>query len=145
MFECESPKSAGCLGASVARPVQCSAPMRLHRWFSLALVVPLSAGCGDSDSSTCESKVSKRLEVSPADAPLKFHLDRCRVDVDACAELCQVALSRIHLALTVNSCTVGFVGENALLDVEYTVFRSDNNNCFREEFPNDSFGGGGPK
>jgi hypothetical protein len=101
--------------------------MRLHMWCLLALV-PLSAGCGESDPS-CESRVSKRLEVAPTDPPLKFHLDRCRLDVDACPELCQVALSRINLTHPVNSCVVGFVGETALLDVEYTVFRDDGN-CF---------------
>jgi hypothetical protein len=104
--------------------------MRLHTWcVSLALVLPLSAGCGDGGSS-CESRVDKRLEVSPTDPPLKFHLDRCRLDVDACPELCQVALSRINLTHPVNSCVVGFVGEMALLDVNYTVFDTDSPNCF---------------
>jgi hypothetical protein len=112
--------------------------MRLHWCVSIALALPLSAaGCGDGES-TCETQVSKRLEVSPSDPPLKFHLDRCRADIDACPELCQVALSRIQLAHPVNSCTVGFVGENALLDVNYTVFHFDNNNCFIDEaFPGD--------
>lgn len=104
-------------------------------------VLPLSAGCGDGDPSSCESTVSKRLEVEPVDAPLRFHLERCRLDVDACPELCQVALSRIGLQHTVKSCTVGFVGEAALLDVEYTVFHFDDHNCFFDQpFPDD-FGG----
>src|SRR5688572_3506640 len=118
--------------------------MRLHSWCVIALVVPLSAGCGDSDSSTCESRVSKRLEVEPSDPPLEFHLNRCRLDIDACPELCQVALSRINLTHPVNSCTVGFVGEKALLDVEYTVFNTEGDCFFDQPFP-DQFGSGGPR
>lgn len=108
--------------------------MRLHRWCVclVLLAVPLSACDGDEDSQSCELTVSKRLEVEPADPPLEFHLDRCRIDVDACPELCQLALSRIDLEYRVKSCDVGFVGEVALLDVEYTV-PNPNSNCFFDD------------
>jgi hypothetical protein len=107
--------------------------MRLHTWCVVLLAVPLSACEADGDSSSCEFQVSKRLEVEPADASLKFHLERCRVDVDACPELCQVALTRINLNHTVNSCTVGFVGEIALLDVVYSV-PNEKADCFFDDF-----------
>ena len=116
--------------------------MRLPTWCQLAVLGILSAGCDNNDSSTCETRVTKRLEVEPSDPPLKVHLDRCRLDVDACPELCQVALSRINLTHPVVSCKVGFVGQLALLDVEYRVLDTDSGCFFDEPHPIDGVGGG---
>ena len=46
--------------------------------------------------------------TTPADPPTQFRIDRCRVDVDACPDLCEITMERDMLSGTQTKCSVGF-------------------------------------
>ena len=60
--------------------------------------MPAAVGCAGNPSTNCFEHVEKSFVVlSPADPPLELRIESCRVDVDACADLCQIVMERAHL------------------------------------------------
>ena len=94
----------------------------------LFLLLATLAGCDSHDDCSSEP-VEKRLTIeTPTDPALDLRVESCRVDVDACPALCELALERVKLGtFGVNSCKVGFAGAVVLMDVNYTP---TNPNCF---------------
>jgi hypothetical protein len=95
----------------------------------LVIGLPLSAGCDTDNRDECSStQVEKRLTVeTPADPALQLRVESCRVDVDACPSLCELALARVNIGtFGVNACTVGFAGATVYMDVDYNA---TNPNC----------------
>lgn len=96
----------------------------------LPLLVLATTGClypegGDdgADSWDCSEQVSRHLEVvTPADPPLQFRVDSCRLDRDACQSLCELALSRLGFEPYVTACAVTFAAEVTNVDVTYTRY-----------------------
>ena len=66
---------------------------------------------------------SYRFET-PADPPLQFRIDRCRLDVDVCKELCQLAIERDSVDSEPSRCHVSFGGSGVSVDVSFEVFTS---------------------
>jgi hypothetical protein len=118
--------------------------MRARRYAKLlgaALLVslPLVAGCGESISCEPGSRL-ERLEVSlPADEAMSFRLARCRVDVDACLELCELTrpppfgaadppeLGSASLTpeLPLETCDVEFFDDRVEVAAEFLTFEDD--------------------
>jgi hypothetical protein len=73
---------------------------------------------GGSDE--CIRTVSKAFIVdTPADPPLELRIESCRVDVDACMELCNILMTRAELPAP-NNCAVSFEGDDVHATASYT-------------------------
>src|SRR4051812_44243272 len=53
------------------------------------------------------------------DAALQFKIDRCKLDQDACAELCLLTLQRSGIGDPVSACHVSFASTEATVDVTF--------------------------
>jgi hypothetical protein len=104
-----------------------------------ALLSLASAGClfddlvATDDGDECFDHVARQLRVEPKDPPLQFQMESCRVDVDACSQLCSLALSRMNVSATIDSCKVTFADDHATLFVRYATFNSDGNCAFVDD------------
>jgi hypothetical protein len=83
----------------------------------------LSGGIVDTlGGDECYRNVSKAFVVdTPADPPLQLRIESCRVDVDACMELCNMLMSRAELPVP-NSCAVSFQGDDVHATAIYTEY-----------------------
>jgi hypothetical protein len=128
-------KSLDCLGAALAYPLQSAGLVRIP--ILAALLAASSTGClvGDligldkssSSNDECTNRLVRRLHVEPVDAPLELRLESCRLDADACTQLCTLALSRAgEGGATTESCHVAFQGDGADLYIRYA---KDNGRC----------------
>lgn len=74
-------------------------------------MVGLLAGMGctqSSDSGSCFQDVEKTfVMLAPSDPPLVLRIESCRLDVDACPDLCQLVMERAGLAQPLNAGGVG--------------------------------------
>jgi hypothetical protein len=89
-----------------------------------SIVIAGLPACGVVDTVTgqeeCYRTISKAFVVdTPADPPLELRIESCRVDVDACMELCNLLMSRAELPLP-NSCAVSFQGDDVHATATYT-------------------------
>ena len=94
----------------------------LRRVLQTIVVAGLPA-CGlvDSVDDDCYRTVIKQFTVdTPTDAPLQLRIESCRVDADACMELCSMLMTRAQLPAP-NTCAVEFRGT----DVHVTTSRSE--------------------
>jgi hypothetical protein len=67
----------------------------------------------------CVRTVSKAFVVdTPADPPLTLRIESCRVDVDACMELCTILMARAQLPVP-NKCAVSFEGDDVHATASY--------------------------
>ncbi len=92
--------------------------------------IPFASGCLDAKgSSDCLEHVQRTLHVStPADPPMQFRIDRCLVDVDACRDVCALALQRAEIFATPLDCRTQFSSDDVQLRVTYEI-RKDGFNC----------------
>src|SRR5258708_4656452 len=68
----------------------------------------------------CTTHVQKTLEVTtPADAPMQLRIDSCRVDVDACPELCSMTMQRDGIHEGHELCLVSFTDDLVEVTVSY--------------------------
>jgi hypothetical protein len=58
---------------------------------------------------------------TPAEPPLPARVDSCRVDVDACLALCNMALERAGAGASASECKVTFEGSPANVEVGYYI------------------------
>ncbi|HWO22165.1 MAG TPA: hypothetical protein VNO30_25555 [Kofleriaceae bacterium] len=91
---------------------------RILQQIVIAGLPATTAGCVEAVIDTdCIDTVDRTFHLeTPADPPLELKINRCRVDVDACNDLCAETLERNNILHTPTSCTVDFMGE-ANLDV----------------------------
>jgi hypothetical protein len=84
--------------------------------FSLASCVDGTDRCKDSGEQTF------KLET-PADPPIQFRIDSCRIDVDACDALCALTLQRalVNRGAAVTSCKVELRGDTVFVKVGYDI------------------------
>jgi hypothetical protein len=86
----------------------------------LLLATLMLAACGNVGGD-CMQQVTKTLSIAtPADPPLQLRVDQCRVDVDACSDLCSLAVQRANLSVPLDTCSVKFLGDSEVqLDIKY--------------------------
>jgi len=83
------------------------------------------AGCVEAVIDTdCVDTVDAtyRFDTPADDLSLQFDIERCRVDVDACKDLCREALQRHSLSHEPTSCRVSFTETSVSIHVSYEVF-----------------------
>jgi hypothetical protein len=86
-----------------------------------------SSGCLVTDLVTsnddCVEVVHKSLHIEePADPPMQLRIDSCRLDVDACRELCIMAMQRADIGAAPSACEVTFLGNDVTAEVAYEVY-----------------------
>ena len=91
----------------------------------------LASGCNLYSSENCEETLEKTLHITePADPPLQFRIDTCRVDSDACPPLCSLAMQRSGINGTPITCAVGFVDSASEVRIRVSFNVPNNNtNC----------------
>lgn len=88
----------------------------------------LASGCNLYSSEGCEETLEKTLHITePADPPLQFRIDTCRVDSDACPPLCSLAMQRAGINGSPITCAVGFVESASEVRIRVS-FNVPNNN-----------------
>jgi hypothetical protein len=113
--------------------VAVEAPMQFRelRRVLQSIVLAGLPGCGlvgDLVDDSCSRDVEKTFVVdTPADPPLQLRIESCRVDVDACMQLCNLLMERAELPVP-NSCAVSFQGDDAHATAAYTEYR-DSPSC----------------
>lgn len=76
----------------------------------------------DPIESACYRDIEKTFLVdTPSDPPLQLRIESCRVDVDACMQLCTMLMSRASLPPP-NSCAVTFQGDDVHATTVYTEY-----------------------
>jgi len=86
------------------------------------LIAVLAAGCGEIHGKDCIEHVQRTLRVqTPADLPMQFQVERCRVDVDACLSLCALAMARAEIPEAPMQCTATFTDAEVELHVMYQI------------------------
>ena len=101
-----------------------SSLLRLAVSTALAGLPAAAGGCVAAVIDTdCVDTVDRSFELmTPADPPLQFRIETCRVDVAACQELCRVTLARNQINDTPTKCKVAFHGDSVDVDVSFEVF-----------------------
>lgn len=122
-------------------PLQNEAAMRSDRVRRVVQVIVLSAvplvgACGDQTgvpqlptSESCNDSASHATITAnePYEPALELKIEDCRVDIDACADLCSYELSKAGIAqVQVNSCSVTFDGGTTTSKVSYAGFNAFN-------------------
>jgi len=94
---------------------------------AIAGAAATAGGCVEAviDSDCIDTLEDTYRFETPADPPLQFRIDRCRLDVDICSELCEEAISRDgHSGQQLSRCQVSFSGSKVSVEVSYEVFTS---------------------
>jgi hypothetical protein len=100
----------------------------LVRFAALMLASGLLApGCLGGDCTTQVDRVVT-LHTDPNDPALMFQMQKCRIDRDACTDLCTMTVHRQNIASSATSCEVAFLGDTALVKVSFEV-SSNSPNC----------------
>ena len=89
----------------------------------------MAGGCVEAVIDTdCVDTVDRSFEFqTPAEATLQFSINGCRVDVEACPALCQVAMELNHIDDTPTRCKVSFDGDTVDVKVWYEVYVGGDN------------------
>jgi hypothetical protein len=120
-------------GFAQERPLQTGPAVRfldLRLIVSALAIAGAAATAGGCVEAVIDSDCVDTLEESyhfesPADPPLQFRIDRCRLDVDVCKELCDEAIARDgHASEQLSRCQVSFNGSKVSVEVSYEVFTS---------------------
>ena len=89
------------------------------------------AGCAESaaPAPACEEIAHRTFQLeTPAEPSVQFYIDRCRVDVDACNDVCVAALSRAGVVGWSTACDVEFRPGMVSANATYR-FTPDGANC----------------
>lgn len=99
----------------------------LRRVLQQIVLAGLPAACSSGNLPSpfgpvdCVKKVEQTITVNHPEPPMALRVESCRVDVDACAELCSYALAQSGESSAVIDCNVQFVDGNAEVKVSYDV------------------------
>src|SRR5262245_58252815 len=106
----------------------------LHRILHQVVLAGLPVGAGACldgvlPGQQCYEQVDRVIPIqTPADPSLQLKIDSCRVDVDACNELCAMAMQRSGIPGGPTGCKVEFQGSVVAVAVRYEVSH-DGANC----------------
>lgn len=97
--------------------------------FALLIVLAGAAGCanqiGDPGSGLpfdCSVPMDATLTIStPADPSMELRIQSCRLDVDACPDLCALAMSRNGISSAPETCSVTFESSEVTAKVTYVL------------------------
>ena len=91
------------------------------RWIVPLLALALGACATSPDA--CYNTIERSYTVSlPADAQLEYAVETCRVDADACTNLCEAILMRQQIqSLFPATCDVRFTSDEAKVKMSYQV------------------------
>jgi hypothetical protein len=98
----------------------------LRRLLQSIVIAGLPAGLPACDGSPLDPVCSRTLDrsfdvrSSPQDPTLQLRIERCRVDADACFDLCDMLMQRAELP-SPGACAVTFDGDDAHVETTYTV------------------------
>ncbi|MEZ4360481.1 MAG: ferritin-like domain-containing protein [Kofleriaceae bacterium] len=86
-----------------------------------------AAGCLGTNADDCLERTAQRTLVIdlPTDGPTELKVESCRVDVDACLDLCRAAMRRAMLSEAPGGCDVTFQAGHVNVDVTYTYYNGD--------------------
>jgi hypothetical protein len=101
---------------------------RILQQIVIAGLPATAAGCVEAViDNDCVDTVDRTFHVAtPAqEAALQFSIDRCRVDVSACPDLCQKAMAANNIPQTASRCSVEFFEAGVDVHVSYEVFDDD--------------------
>jgi hypothetical protein len=95
-----------------------------------------TAGCVEAVIDTdCVDTVERTYQVeTPADPPLQLRIESCRVDVDACTELCRETMERNNVMRMPSTCSVRFADSSVEVEVTYEVYNGGSG-CPIEDLP----------
>lgn len=92
------------------------------RYLLLVLLATACDGAGGGVlTHDCSSHTTMTVTVPmPADLPMEFRIETCRMDADACVDLCQLALERNGVSnATSISCDVTFAPDQVAAKIAY--------------------------
>jgi hypothetical protein len=91
---------------------------------SKVVVMVLLAACTDSSSSSdCVSHMEMTFDIhTPADPPLQLRVESCRLDIDACPDLCAMEMVRDNVNGQQSGCDVSFQGDTVHVKISYDEF-----------------------
>jgi hypothetical protein len=104
---------------------------RILQPFAVAGIPVMAAGCVEAViDDDCVDTVERSYELStPAPPALQLKIDRCRIDVDACTDLCREAMELNNVPMTApTACKVVFLDSTVHVDVSFEV-SSDGEDC----------------
>jgi hypothetical protein len=93
----------------------------------LCVLLPI-AGCTDNSNpyGDCQNHLeSDQSFAMPADPPLQFRIESCKLDVDACTDLCTMVMQRSNLDGQETSCDVSFTSGSVSLKIYYDQYNPD--------------------
>jgi hypothetical protein len=95
--------------------------LRLALGLVMVGLISPSMGCGMFGD--CYTTRHHELDIAtPADIQMQFRIDRCAIDVDACTEVCKLAMEREGMATDIGECDVE-IGETIThVDVKFDEF-----------------------
>src|SRR5438045_290151 len=107
----------------------------MRRLLSIFSLAALSA-CTDPLSTDCLVHQTDIAEFTmpSSDPPTQLRLDSCRIDRDACMDLCALVLQRDHVPVPPTGCAVEFAGATVRVLVPYATQRLFNGGCAVEGF-----------
>jgi hypothetical protein len=115
----------------------------------VGLTSVLAAGClleavVPSSGSDCVTTVSKTITIAtkPADPPMDLRLQNCRIDVDACTDLCALAMQRANIQGAPTKCSATFDDDLVSLGVSYQVSNNNGSCGFGDDVAPSNAGGG---
>ena len=85
-----------------------------------SIVIAGLPACGSVDDPVCYQQVEKSFDVvsSPDDPQLRLRIESCRVDADACTDLCAMLMERAQLP-SPSTCSVTFDADQAHVTTTY--------------------------
>src|SRR3954469_26027540 len=103
--------------------------MLLQRFVATALLAA-SACAEDAPVKSFECFLHLDRTLKPAampgnDPPLRMQIESCRVDVDACDSLCNLAMKRAVSGAITEHCAVTFEGGNVIMQIAYEIPNPD--------------------
>jgi hypothetical protein len=102
----------------------------------LAGLPATAGGCVEAvvDSDCFDTVDDSYTVTTPADPPLQFAIESCRVDRDACTMLCEEAMARHNVSSQPSVCKVEFHDASVSIDVRYEI-RRGGSDCGIEDVP----------
>lgn len=106
---------------------------------AIAALPVISSGCVEAVlDDDCIDTIERTFSVAePAEPSLQFDIERCRVDVDACSDLCRATMMANNVFDQLTGCKVSFGGE-VTVTVTYEVF-TGGSGCSIEDTPVPTF------
>ena len=103
---------------------------------AIAGLLATTAGCVAAVIDTdCIDTVDRTYHIeTPAELAVQFSIDRCRIDVDACKDLCRQALAQNDVTIMPSRCEVSFESSSVDVSVSYEV-ATGGDGCPVEDFP----------